>query len=134
MKNLLLAVMLPMMMAVGYAATPETIVLQQQGINTNGVGKVTFHDMRISTTPDGTSQLQGSLRRIERNPVHFGHLDYTVTDLKGNVLESGQADYSGAIKQRQPRTPSRFSIPLKQTWQPAQHRATVVWANDTHQP
>lgn len=131
MKNLLLAVMLPLL-AVACTTTPEKNALQQ-GISTNGAATVAFQNVRITTNPNGTNQLQGSLQRIGRDPVHFGHLDYAVTDLNGKVFEAGQASYTGAIKQRLPRTPSRFSIPLKQTWQPAQHRATVVWANDTHQ-
>ncbi|OQX01246.1 MAG: hypothetical protein BWK73_46745 [Thiothrix lacustris] len=131
MKNILLAVMLPLLV-VACTTTPEKTALQQ-GISTKGAAKVAFHNVRITTNPNGTNQLQGNLQRIGRDPVHFGHLDYAVTDLNGKMLEAGQANYSGAIKRRQPRTPSRFSIPLKQAWQPEQHRATVVWANDTHQ-
>ena len=132
MKNLLLAVVLPLL-AVGCATTSEKTALQALGISTDGASTVAFQNVHLETNPNGTSNLRGSLERIGRDPVRFGHLDYTATDTSGKVLESGKANYSGAIKQRQPRTASRFSIPLKQAWQPGLHHATLVWDDKTHQ-
>lgn len=132
MNKKLLAALLPLFV-VGCAAISEKTALQTQGISTDGASKVIFENVRIEATPNGTSQIRGGLHRIGHEALHFGHLDYTVTDTNGKVLESGRADYSGAIKQRLPRTASRFSIPLKQAWQPGLHRATLVWDDKTHQ-
>lgn len=127
MNKKLLAALLPLFV-VGCAATPEKTALQTQSISTDGASKVAFHNVRV----EGAT-LQGSLKRIGRNPLHFGHLDYTVTDTSGKVLQTGQTDYSGAIKQRRSPNASRFSIPLKQAWQPGLHRATLVWDDKAHQ-
>ncbi|MBO0611363.1 hypothetical protein [Thiothrix fructosivorans] len=127
MNKTLLAALLPLFV-VGCAATPDKTALQAQGISTDGASKVAFRNVRV----EGTT-LKGSLKRIGRNPVHFGHLDYTVTDTSGKALQSGQTDYSGAIKQRRSPNASRFSIPLKQAWQPGLHHATLVWDDKTHQ-
>jgi len=132
MKTLLLAAVLSLSMGVAVAA--ENNAQQIQGIQTNGASKVAFQNLRIETSPDGTSFMRGSLRRIGRNPVHFGHLDYTITDNNGKVLDAGKADYSGAIKQRHSHGLSYFSIPLKQRWQSGLHRASIVWHNKSHQP
>ena len=132
MKTLLLAAVLSLSMGVAVAA--EDNAQQVQGIQTNGASKVTFHNLRIEKTSDGTVALRGSLRRSGRNLVHFGHLDYTITDSNGKVLDTGKTDYSGAIKQRHPHGSSYFSIPLKQPWQSGSHRASIVWHNKPHQP
>lgn len=132
MNKKLLTALLPLLL-VGCAATSEKIALRAQGIQANGAARVTFQSLRVETNPDGISNLRGSLRRIGRNPVRFGHLDYTVTDTSGTVLESGKAHYSGAIERRLPRNASRFTIPLKQAWQPGLHRATIAWDDKTHQ-
>ena len=132
MNKKLLAALLPLLV-VGCAATPERTTLQAQGISTDGASKVMFENVRIEVAPNGISQIRGSLHRIGYKALNFGHLDYTVTDASGKVLESGKANYSGAIKQRLPRTASRFTIPLKQAWQPGLHHATLVWDDKTHQ-
>ncbi|MDQ5768623.1 hypothetical protein [Thiothrix subterranea] len=132
MNKKLLAALLPLLV-VGCAATPEKTALQAQGISTDGASTVAFQNVHLENTASGTSQICGNLERIGRDPVRFGHLDYTVTDASGKVLESGKANYSGAIKQRQPRTASRFTIPLKQAWQLGLHHATLVWDDKTHQ-
>ena len=128
MNKKLLVALLPLLV-VGCAVTPENTPLQTQGIRVDGASTVAFHDVRV----EGTT-LTGNLARIGHNPVHFGHLDYTVTDSSGKVLESGQTDYSGAIKQRRSPNASRFSIPLKQSWQPGLHRVSIVWDDKPHQP
>ncbi len=133
MNKLLLAALLPLLMA-GCTTIADKTTLQQQGISTDGMSKVTFHSLRMETSPDGKSIFKGSLGRIGHNPVHFGHLDYTVTDSNGTVLESGKTGYSGEIKRRLPRRPSRFTIPLKQAWQPGSHRIAVVFDGKPHQP
>lgn len=132
MKTLLLAAVLSLSMGVAVAA--EDNAKQVQGIQTNGASKVAFQNLRIETASDGTVALRGSLRRIGRDPVHFAHLDYTITDSNGKVLDTGRTDYSGAIKQRRPHGSSYFSIPLKQPWQSGSHRASIVWHNKPHQP
>lgn len=133
MNKKLLAALLPLLV-IGCAATPEKTALQAQGISTDGASKVMFENVRIEVAPNGISQIRGGVHRIGHEALHFGHLDYTITDHNGKVLESGKANYSGAIKQRHPRTASRFTIPLKQAWQPGLHRATIVWDNKSHQP
>ena len=128
MNKKLLAALLPLLI-VGCATSIENTPVQTQGIRVDGASTVAFHDVRV----EGTT-LTGNLARIGHNPVHFGHLDYTVTDSSGKVLESGQTDYSGAIKQRRSPNASRFSIPLKQSWQPGLHRVSIVWDDKPHQP
>ena len=128
MNKTLLAALLPLFV-VGCAATPDKTALQAQGISVDGASTVAFRSVRV----EGTT-LQGSLKRIGRNPVHFGHLDYTVTDASGKTLQSEQTDYSGAIKQRRSPNASLFSIPLKQAWQPGVNRASIVWHDQPHQP
>lgn len=128
MNKKLLVALLPLLV-VGCAATPEKTASQTQGISTDGASSVVFRDVRV----EGAT-LKGSLERIGRDPVRFGHLDYTVTDTSGKVLQSGQTDYTGAIKQRLPRQPSRFSIPLQQPWQAGEHQASIIWHNQPHQP
>ena len=127
MNKTLLAALLPLFV-VGCAATPDKTALQAQGISVDGASTVAFRNVRV----EGTT-LQGSLKRIGRNPVHFGHLDYTVTDTSGKVLQSGQTDYSGAIKQRRSPNASHFRIPLQQPWQVGIHHAAIVWHNQSHQ-
>lgn len=128
MNKKLLAALLPLLV-VGCTATPAKTALQAQSISTDGASKVAFHQVRVEG-----STLKGSLGRIGRNPVYFGHLDYTIADNSGQVLQRGQTSYSGAIKQRLPRQDSRFSIPLQQVWQPGEHRASIVWHDQPHQP
>ena len=127
MNKTLLAALLPLFV-VGCAATPDKTALQAQGISVDGASTVAFRNVRV----EGTT-LKGSLKRIGRNPVHFGHLDYTVTDTSGKVLQSGQTDYSGAIKQRRSPNASHFRIPLQQPWQVGIHHAAIVWHNQSHQ-
>ena len=128
MHKKLLAALLPLL-AVGCATSIENTPSQTQGIRVDGASTVAFHDVRV----EGTT-LTGNLARIGHNPVHFGHLDYTVTDSNGTVLQSGQTDYSGAIKQRRSPNASHFRIPLQQPWQAGTHHAVLVWHNHPHQP
>lgn len=58
--------------------------------------------------------VKGQIRRIGREPVHFGHVDYAVLDARGEVREQGWVEHTAAIRQRQPRQPSLFSIHLQQ--------------------
>lgn len=57
--------------------------------------------------------VKGQIRRIGREPVHFGHVDYAVVDAGGTVREKGWVEHTAAIRQRQPRQPSLFSIHLQ---------------------
>ncbi len=128
MKILLCAVTLPLFL-VGCANVAEKPTITPTAFTTNGASTVAFHDLRI----ENTNALCGNLTRLGRNPVHFGHVDYTITDHNGKVVQSGQTDYSGAIKQRRSANVSRFAIPLQQTWQAGQH-ATLTWHDQPHTP
>ncbi|MEN9503801.1 MAG: hypothetical protein RI964_3086 [Pseudomonadota bacterium] len=127
MNKKLLAALLPLFV-VGCVTPIEKTTLQTQGISVDGASTVAFHNVQI----EGET-LTGSLVRIGHNPVHFGHLDYHVTDSSGKVLQSGQTDYSGAIKQRRSPNASHFRIPLQQPWQVGIHHAAIVWHNQSHQ-
>lgn len=115
----------------GCATSPISHVLQGAEFQAEGASKVVFRNVRVETAADGSSQLKGNLRRIGRDPVRFDHLDYRITDRQGNVVEQGQTDYSGAIKQRRSPNPSLFSIPLQQPWQPG-YQASLVWDDQKH--
>lgn len=131
MKNLLLATVVSLL-ATGCATSLEKTNVQAQGFTVDGASKVVFHDLRVETAANGSGFLRGNLTRLGHDPVYFGHLDYTILDPNGKTLQSGQADYSGAIKQRLPRRPSVFAIPVQQAWQSNMYRATLVWHNKPH--
>ena len=126
MKILLYAVTLPLFL-VGCANVAEKPTITPTVFTTNGASKVAFHDLSI----ENAMVLRGNLTRLGRDPVHFGHVDYTITDGNGTVIQTGQTDYSGAIKQRRSANVSRFAIPLQQPWQAGQH-ATLTWHNQAH--
>lgn len=91
-----------------------------------------FRDVRVETTPQGTSQVTGTLRRIGHRPVRAGHIDYRLTDAGGTVLEQGQASDGGATGRPHPGHVSRFVIPLQRPWIPGQHRLHLKWDAATH--
>ena len=128
MKILLYAVTLPLFL-VGCANVAEKPTITPTAFTTDGASKVVFHDLRI----ENTNAVCGNLTRLGRDPVHFGHVDYTITDGNGTVIQAGQTDYSGAIKQRRSANVSRFAIPLQQAWQAEQH-ATLTWHDQPHTP
>jgi hypothetical protein len=86
-----------------------------------------FRDVRIETTPQGTSQVTGTLRRIGRRPVRAGHIDYRLTDVVGRVLEQGNGSDGGATGRPHPGRTSQFVIPLHTPWIPGQHRLYLKW-------
>lgn len=92
-----------------------TITTEEEG------NKVAFQNVRLEHDRAGHHIIKGQLRRIGREPVHFGHIDYTVTDGKGKVLETGQTNYTSAIKLRRMQHPSYLTV-----------TPTVALASDSH--
>ena len=91
-----------------------------------------FRDVRVATTPEGTGQVVGTLRRIGRRPVRAGHIDYRLTDADGRVIEQGRASYRGATGRPRPGQVSRFVIPLQRPWIPGQQRLYLKWDDLAH--
>ncbi len=75
--------------------------------------KVEFQSVRIEHDKTGQHVIKGQLRRLARDPVHFGHLDYVVLDNAGKTLETGQVNYSPAIRLRHVNHPSYFTVSSK---------------------
>lgn len=96
-----------------------------------------FRDVRIETTPEGSSQVTGSLRRIGHRPVRAGHIRYRLTDKDGAVLEQGQASDgrpNEGFSRRHLNPMSTFVIPLQTPWIPGQHRLCLKWDTPTKPP
>ncbi|HRJ53186.1 MAG TPA: hypothetical protein PLE99_10480 [Candidatus Thiothrix moscowensis] len=90
-------------------ATPVPDTANNTFITDTQSAPVAFQSLRMEG-----QMVKGQIRRLGREPVHFGHVDYAVVDSQGNIKETGWVEHSGAIRLRHPRTPSLFSIPLKQ--------------------
>ncbi len=76
---------------------------------------VAFRSLRVENDANGAkTTIKGQIHRTGRNPVHFGHVDYTVLDANGKVRETGWVEHSAAIRLRNTHRPSLFSIGLKQ--------------------
>jgi hypothetical protein len=97
-----------------------TITTEQEG------NKVAFQSVRLEHDRAGHHIIKGQLRRIARDPVHFGHIDYTVTDGKGKVLETGQTDYTSAIKRRRMQHPSYLTVAPTRVLE-ADNHINLVW-------
>ena len=91
-----------------------------------------FRDVRVETTPQGTSQITGSLRRIGHRLVRAGHIDYRLTDVGGRVLEQGKGSDGGATGRPHPGRTSQFVNPLQTPWIPGQHRLYLKWHAKWH--
>ena len=97
-----------------------TITTAQEG------NKVAFQSVRLEHDRAGHDVIKGQLRRIGREPVHFGHINYTVTDDKGKVLETGQANYTSAIRLRHVQHPSYLTVAPKVALTSDSH-INLVW-------
>jgi hypothetical protein len=100
-----------------------TITTAQEG------NKVAFQSVRLEHDRTGHHIIKGQLRRIGREPVHFGHIDYTVTDVKGKVLETGQTNYTSAIKLRHMQHPSYLTVAPKVALTSDSH-INLAWTPD----
>lgn len=79
---------------------------------------VAFQSLRVEADASGQNTLvKGQIRRTGREPVHFGHVDYTVLNAQGAVREEGFTEHSAAIRLRDTYRPSLFNIHLKQPLQ-----------------
>lgn len=87
-----------------------------------------FRDVRIETTPQGTSQITGSLRRIGHGWVRAGHIDHQLTDVGGGrVLEQGKGSDGGSTGRPHPGRTYQFVIPMQTPRIPGQHRLYLKW-------
>ncbi|OQX07435.1 MAG: hypothetical protein BWK73_28125 [Thiothrix lacustris] len=76
---------------------------------------VAFESLRVEADKKGGNTLvKGQIRRIGREPIHFGYVDYAVLNAQGTVRESGFVGHSSAIRIRNIYRPSLFDIHLKQ--------------------
>lgn len=76
----------------------------------NEANKVAFRSVRVEHDPAGRHIIKGQLRRLGRDPIHFGHLDYQIRDPQGKSVETGQDNYTSAIRLRHAHRPSYFTI------------------------
>lgn len=104
-RSLLAAAIL---LGVSACSTPVAPTADGFFITDTSAAPVAFQSLRV----EGQT-VRGQIRRVGRDPVHFGHVDYAVLDASGKVREQGQVEHTAAIRQRQPRQPSLFSIPLQ---------------------
>jgi hypothetical protein len=108
------------LLASAYPCPNLTITTEQNG------NKVAFQSVRLEHDRAGHNVIKGQLRRLVRDPVHFGHIDYTVTDAKGKVLETGQANYSSAIRLRHVQHPSYLTVAPKVALEAGSH-VNLAW-------
>lgn len=114
------------LLGVTACATPVVKTADSLFITDTTAAPVAFQSLRL----EGQT-LKGQIRRVGRDPVHFGHVDYAVLDASGKVREQGQVEHTAAIRQRQPRQPSLFSIPLKQPLT-ATEKVKLTYHTGTH--
>lgn len=93
-------------------ATPVTHDTAKLFITDTHAAPVVFRSLRV----DGQT-VKGQVRRFSSEPVHFGHIDYAVTNAQGVITEQGRVEHSGGIRARQQRNPSLFRIALQQPLQ-----------------
>lgn len=130
MKSLFLAAALAVAIS-GCATTSNSTPVNNVLIEQNKHSPVAFHNVRIEQSSNGKTIVKGDLRRISKEPVRFGHIDYRLVE-NGQTLEEGKIAYGSAIKRRLTSRHSPFHIHLTHRWSPEKQQLHLRWDQEQH--